>query len=147
VLKYDQPLAATATPTPTATGATPTPTRTATASSTPTASSTSTSSSTASATTSRTPTPTATATSTATQTATQTPTPTATPTQLPINLVHPQNVSFGTATIVGKTSKPKKISLKNSSSKSSHLSAMIQMETATPPFAVKIAMPQDTGAG
>jgi hypothetical protein len=52
-------------------------------------------------------------------------------------LNHPENVSFGTATIVGKTSKPKKISLKNSSSKSSHLSAIIQMETATAPFAVK----------
>jgi sugar lactone lactonase YvrE len=139
VLKYDQPLAATATPTPTATatGPTPTATRTATASATPTASATSTSSSTASSTASRTPTPTATATATASQTATQTMTPTATPTQLPIILGHPTSVSFGTGTVVGKTSKPKKISLKNTSSKSSHLSAIIQMETATPPFAVK----------
>jgi sugar lactone lactonase YvrE len=137
VLKYDQPLAATATPTPTATasGPTPTATRTATPSATPTASSTATA--TASSSASRTPTPTVTATGTTSQTATQTPTPTATPTQLPINLNHPQNVSFGAATVIGKTSKPKKISLKNSSSKSSHLSAIIQMETATLPFAVK----------
>ena len=46
-------------------------------------------------------------------------------------------VSFGTGTTVGKTSKAKKIAIKNSSSKSSHLSAIIQMETVTPPFAVK----------
>jgi hypothetical protein len=135
ILKYDQPLAATptATPTATSTGATPTPTGT----STPTATTTATSTSTGSSTPSKTPTPTATATATATQTPTQTATPTATPTQLPINLIHPQMVSFGTGTTVGKTSKAKKIAIKNSSSKSSHLSAIIQMETVTPPFAVK----------
>ena len=135
LLKYDQPLAATptATPTATSTGATPTPTGT----STPTATATATSTSTGSSTPSKTPTPTATATATATQTPTQTATPTATPTQLPINLIHPQTVSFGTGTTVGKTSKAKKVAIKNSSSKSSHLSAIIQMETAAPPFAVK----------
>ena len=135
ILKYDQPLIATptATPTATSTGATPTPTGTVTPTTTATATSTSTGSSTAS----RTPTATATATATATRTATQTATPTATPSPLPINLTHPSTVSFGTGTTVGKTSKAKKITLKNASSKNSHLSAIIQMETVAPPFAVK----------
>jgi sugar lactone lactonase YvrE len=129
VLWFDQPLAATPTPTPTATatGRTPTATPTATASSSP------------SSTSSRTPTATATPSATASPspTATQTPTPTPTPTGVPITLAYPQNVSFGTSTLVGKTSKPAKVSLKNSNSKKSHLSAVIMMETATAPFAVK----------
>ena len=146
IVKYDQPLAAspTATPTATSTAATPTPTATGTA--TPTASATATSTSTGSSTPSltptpsitptpsRTPTPTATATATVTPTPTRTTTPTATPTQ---NITFPQTVSFGTSSTIGKPSKPKKLAIKNASSKSSHVSTMILSESATAPFAVK----------
>ena len=71
------------------------------------------------------------------RTATQTATPTATPSPLPINLIHPQTVSFGTGTTVGKTSKAKKVRSRTRAARSSHLSAIIQMETVAPPFAVK----------
>lgn len=54
----------------------------------------------------------------------------------PADLVIGQT-DFETGTTVGKTSKAKKITLKNASSKNSHLSAIIQMETVAPPFAVK----------
>jgi len=134
ILKYDQPLLTPATPTPTATSTAATPTATATATATSTATSTATGSSTPS----RTPTPTATA--TATQTATRTATPTSTPSAMPSVSVSPPSVAFGTTTLVGKTSKPKKISIKNASSKKSRTSVIVQMETVTPPgsaFALK----------
>jgi sugar lactone lactonase YvrE len=134
VLKYDRPLLAPPSPTPTATSTAATPTATATA----TATSSATSTATASSTPSRTPTPTATA--TATQTATATATPTPTPTAMPSVSVSPPSVSFGTATLVGKTSKPKKISIKNSSSKKSRIAVIVQSETVSPPgsaFALK----------
>jgi hypothetical protein len=133
--------------------ATPTATRTATptasATGTPTASPTGgtpTASATATATMTRTPTPsaatgtptaTATATSTATSTTTATGTPTATPTPgLGKLTFSPKSVQFGKTT-VGKTSKAKKVKIKNASSKSSKITVTITGETAAAPFAVK----------
>jgi hypothetical protein len=46
-------------------------------------------------------------------------------------------VSFGSKTKVGKTSKAKKVTIKNISSKSSKISVMISGETTAAPFAVK----------
>jgi hypothetical protein len=46
-------------------------------------------------------------------------------------------VSFGSKDKVGKTSKAKKVTIKNTSSKSSKLSVMITGETTSAPFAVK----------
>ena len=132
ILKYDQPLLTPPSPTPTATSTALTPTATATA----TPSKTATATPTMTQTPHGTPTPTATATGTATQSATPSTTPTATPTQVPINLLHPSMVSFGALTPVGKTSKPKTIAIKNASSKSSRLTAIIQMETVSPPGGV-----------
>ncbi|MGA9720942.1 MAG: choice-of-anchor D domain-containing protein [Candidatus Binatus sp.] len=120
----------TASATPTATssgGGTPTPTPTATptsgGSATPTATATRTA--------------TATATATASATATLTATPTSTPTSEPGTMtIKPSSVAFGTKDTVGKASKPKKLTIKNTSSKSSKISVMISGETAAPPFAV-----------
>lgn len=106
------PAGGTPTPTATATGATPTPTATATGT-TPTA------------------TPTATATATATQTATATPTPVGTLSFKPLSL------NFGNGTPMGKTSKAKKLTIKNISSKSSRISVMVTGESAPLPFLVK----------
>ena len=98
----------TATPTPTATSATSTPTATAT----PTA-------------TSATPTPTATA------------TPTSTPTPSTAKLViSPKSLNFGKSTVVGKTSKPKKVTIKNASSKKSGITVRITGESPVAPFTV-----------
>ncbi|MGC1399114.1 choice-of-anchor D domain-containing protein [Candidatus Binatus sp.] len=145
---------ATSTPTstPTSTGsrtATPTatPTRTATTTATPTATSTSTSSRTATPTATATRTATATATSTATttatatRTATPTPTVTATPTGTPTPegtlSFNPDPVSFGDKDVVNKTSKAKKITIKNTSPKKSKIDIMVNGETTDSPFAVK----------
>jgi hypothetical protein len=49
----------------------------------------------------------------------------------------PNPVNFGSKTKVGKTSKAKKVTIKNTSSKSSHISVMITGETTSAPFAVK----------
>jgi hypothetical protein len=46
-------------------------------------------------------------------------------------------VSFGNGTSSGKTSKPKTVTIKNTSSKSSKISVSITGETTSPPFAVK----------
>ncbi|MGA9723442.1 MAG: choice-of-anchor D domain-containing protein, partial [Candidatus Binatus sp.] len=50
----------------------------------------------------------------------------------------PSSVSFGTKDTVGKASKPKKVTIKNTSSKKSKISVMIFGETTTAgtPFAV-----------
>lgn len=140
VLWFDQPLTATPTPTPTATStaATPTATPTATKTSTATATATSTSSHTATptATATRTATATATHTQTPTATATATPTPTATATPFPPQVI-PPTLSFGTTTAVGKTSKPKTLSIKNTAKKKGPL-LTIQMQSVTPgAFAIK----------
>lgn len=50
--------------------------------------------------------------------------------------IKPSSVAFGTKDTVGKASKPKKLTIKNTSSKSSKISVMISGETAAPPFAV-----------
>jgi sugar lactone lactonase YvrE len=144
ILKYDQPLSVLATPTPSATSTAATPTATATHTATPTATSTATATSTSTATASSgTPTPTATATATATRTATATATatPSATPTGTPAPLppsLSPPTLAFGTKTIVGKTSKPKTLVIKNLGKKKTGLPLTIQMETMTPgAFAIK----------
>ena len=117
------------------------PTPTATASATRTATPT------ASATGSIGATPTATATATATRTATPTPTatgvtptatPTATPTPVGMVSVSPSSLNFGTKTAVGKTSKPKTVTIKNDGNKKGGLPVTIEMESASPSvFAVK----------
>jgi hypothetical protein len=134
---------ATATRTATATatiGSTATPTATATATKTATATATGSSTPTATATGTRTATPTATATGsatpTATATATQTATPTATPTPVGTLSFKPDPVNFGSVKM-GK-SKTKKVTIKNSDSKSSKISVMVTgEETSGPPFAIK----------
>jgi len=136
---------ATSTATATTTGSsTPTATRTATptATATSTATATTTSSPKASPSPSATPTATATATATATSTATATATATTTPTATPTPgagklTFSPKSLNFGKTTTVLKTSKPKKVKIKNASSKSSKIIVMIEGETAAPPFAVK----------
>jgi hypothetical protein len=121
---------ATGTPTASPTGGTPTVTATATATMTRTATTTPTGGT-------PTPTPTATATATSTSTTTATGTPTATPTPgLGKLTFSPKSVQFGKTT-VGKTSKPKKVKIKNASSKSSKITVTITGETAAAPFAVK----------
>jgi predicted outer membrane repeat protein len=137
---------ATATPTKTATptaSATATPTmtatRTATATASPTATPTRTATPTASATLTQTPTPTASATptSTATPTASATATPTSTPTPVAGTLsFKPDPLNFGNSIKAGK-SKTKKVTIKNTSFKSSKVSVMITGESATTPFAIK----------
>ena len=133
---------ATATATATSTGGTPTisatPTHTATASITPSPSKTATATATVTTTTTPSPTstgasPTPTATATATMTITPSPTPTPGIGKLSFS---PKSVQFG-KTAVGKTSKPKKVKIKNASSKKSKISVMITGETTDPPFAVK----------
>ncbi|MFZ2062562.1 MAG: SBBP repeat-containing protein [Candidatus Binatus sp.] len=102
--------------------------------STPTATSTSATS---------TATPTATATSgtptvTATPTTTATATPTASPTPEPGTIaISPSSINFGDKTAEGKTSKPVKVTIKNTDSKSSKISVMVESEVPTAPFALK----------
>ena len=129
----------TATPTATATSGTPTVTATATATRTvtPTATATSgtptvTATATATASATRTATPTATATATATFTPTSTPTP-----GVGTVSFNPPQLNFGNSTAMGKTSKVKKVKIKNSSSKASKIMVTISGETAAAPFAVK----------
>ncbi len=148
VLWFDKPLAASPTATPTATSTAATPTATATATSTSSHTATPTATATATSTSSHTATPTATATRTATATATNTPTPTstttATPTPTPTGTatplppqVIPPTLAFGTTTPVGKTSKPKKLTIKNTAKKKGP-SLTIQMQSVTPgAFAIK----------
>jgi sugar lactone lactonase YvrE len=127
VLKYDQPLlAVTATPTATPAG-TPTATATATATATPTAIATSTGG-----------TPTATPTPTPTATA-ATPTPTATPTPISEKLtISPSSLAFGKTVVVGTTSAPKTVTIKNAGKKRTGLAVSIESESASPPvFAVE----------
>ncbi len=101
--------------------ATPTPTATATA--TPTATST-------------VATPTATA--TATRTATPTATPTATQTPVGMVLVSPSSLNFGAKTTVGKTSKFKRVTIKNNGNRKTGVPVNVEMESASPSvFAVK----------
>jgi hypothetical protein len=138
VVEFGAPTTSTATATATSTSShTATPTATPTSTATPTATSTS----------SHTATPTATATNTATATTTRTPTPTATGTATPTPTataspfppkVIPPELSFGTTTLVGKTSKPKTLRLENPAKKKGP-SLTIQMETVSPPgvFALK----------
>lgn len=137
---------ATPTPTTTSTSGTPTPTATATKTATPTATATSTNSATATATrtatatatATRTATATATATTTATATATATGTPTSTPTPgVGTVSFNPTQLNSGNSTAMGKTSKVKKVKIKNSSSKTSKIDVTISGETAAAPFAVK----------
>src|SRR5215469_12772298 len=140
VLEYDKPLVLGPTPTATvtATPATPTATATATATASATATTSATATPTATATSTGSATPTATATATATPTATATATPTATPTPILGTLsFKPTSLNFGTGTKVGKASKAKKITIKNTSSKSSKLSVSVTSESATTPFAIK----------
>ena len=156
VAKLDLPLAPTPSPTPKPTPSpSPSPTLTPSATvtptpSTPTASATRTATATASSTSSRTATPTATATSTSSRTATPTATatatagtitatPTATPTQVPAKLnIGPQSLAFGQKVTVGKTSKPKTITIKNAGQKKTGLAVNVEMEIASPStFAVK----------
>ena len=102
---------------------TPTPTATATATQTATATATSTAI------------PTATATATATRTATQTPTATPTPGTLSIS---PSSLNFGDKTAVGKPSKAKSVTIKNSGKKKVGAAVSVEMETAAPSvFTVK----------
>lgn len=146
---------ATPTATATATGATATATatatKTATATATGTIASTGTPTATATATRTATPTstsgtPTATATATATATRTATPTATATATQTatatptPVGMVSvsPSTINFGTSTTENKTSKPKKVTIKNIDSKSSKISVTIEGEMPSgAPFGIK----------
>ena len=124
---------ATATATATSTSGTPTATATATKTATATATATSTG-----GTPTATATATRTATATATSTATATPTPTSTPTPgLGKLTFSPKSLNFGKTTTVGKTSKAKKIKIKNASSKKSKISVTITGETTGAPFAVK----------
>ena len=116
VVEFGAPTTSTATPSATATA-----TRTATATSTVTATATGA------------PTPTATATSTSTMT--PTPSPTATP-ALPPQVI-PPTLSFGTTTVVGKSSKPKALKIKSVAKKKGP-PLTIEMETVSPgAFAVK----------
>ena len=118
VVEFGAPTTSTATPSATATA-----TRTATATSTVTATGTAA------------PTATATATATSSSTMTATPSPTATPPVPP--QVIPPVLSFGTSTIVGKSSKPKALKIKNAAKKKGP-PLTIQMETVSSgAFAVK----------
>ena len=130
----------TATPTASATPTGGTPTATATATATSTASATATATRTATPTASATPTgstPTATVTATATATTTATLTPTSTPTPSTAKLViSPKSLNFGKSTVVGKTSKPKKVTIKNGSSKKSGITVRITGESPVAPFTV-----------
>ena len=118
----------------TTSSATATATKTATATTTATA----TGSRTATATATRTATATATATRTATATATATGTPTSTPTPgIGTLSLTPDPVVFGSKNKVGKTTKPKKVTIKNTSSKKSKIKVMITGETTSAPFKVK----------
>ncbi len=119
----------------------PTPTPTSSPSSTPTGSVTVTATPTSTATATITATATATATSTI---ATTTATPTATPTQItePLN-VGPQSLAFGQKVTVGKTSKPKTVTIKNAGKKKTGIAVNVEMETVSPSmFVVKSACKQ-----
>jgi centrosomal CEP192-like protein/beta-propeller repeat-containing protein len=134
---------ATQTPSPTASATatgtkTPTPTATATATVTVTATPTSTATATPTKTATATVTATSTATATPTATATATATPTPTPTPVGMVSVSPSSLNFGTKTSVGKTSKPKKITIKNDGAKKTGMPVMVEVESASPSvFAVK----------
>ena len=120
VVEFGAPTSSTATPSATAT-ATPKATATSTVTATATGAST--------------PTPTATATSTSTSTMTPTPSPTATAPFPP--QVIPPTLSFGTTTVVGKSSKPKALKIKNVAKKKGP-PLTIQMESVSSgAFAVK----------
>jgi sugar lactone lactonase YvrE len=135
-----------ATPTRTAT-ATSTATHSATSTATPTATSTRTATATSTATATGTAiptatatgaTPTATATRTATATASQTPTATPTPNGIGTVTVTPTSLNFGDNTEVGKTSKPKSVTIENVGKKKIGSSVTITMESASPSvFAIK----------
>jgi hypothetical protein len=132
---------ATATATATSTSgtktATATPTRTATATATATKTATPSPSPTSGT---RTATATPTRTATATRTATVTPTPTASPTPGIGTLdIHPKALDFGDKTVEGKTSKAKKVTLKNVSSKKSKADVIIDGESTGLPFEIKKA--------
>jgi Abnormal spindle-like microcephaly-assoc'd, ASPM-SPD-2-Hydin len=102
---------------------TPSPTATATATGVPTATPTATA------------TMTAIATPTATRTATQTPTATATPGTVSIS---PSSLNFGNKTAVGKPSKAKSVTIKNTGKKKVGAAVSVTMETAAPSvFTVK----------
>jgi hypothetical protein len=94
---------------------------------------------TATATMTSTPTPSATATgATPTATGTASPTPTATPTPVGMVSVSPSSVDFGAKTTVGKTSKPKTVTIKNDGNKNTGVPVTIESESASPSvFAVK----------
>ena len=130
LLAYAQPLGV-ATPTATATAtAMPTSTATATSTKTVTATATSTSSSTAM--------PTATATATPTATATATSAPTATPTPVPASLkVSPKRLRFP-STLMGITSKPRKVKLVNAAKQ--NVPILIEGAVATTPFNIDTAL-------
>jgi photosystem II stability/assembly factor-like uncharacterized protein len=115
----------------------------ATATPTPTATATPTASATATATASVTPTATATA------TATPTATPTATATPIPEKLtISPASLSFGKTVIVGNTSKPKTVTIKNAGKKKTGLTVSIESESASPPaFAVTSQCDQTLAPG
>ena len=119
VLVFTSPLVV---PSPTATA-----TRTATLTATPTATPSATATPTPTATNGGGPTPTPTATSTGG-------TPTATPTPSTAKLViSPKSLNFGKSTVAGKTSKPKKVTIKNASKKKTGLVVYIEAEVAAPP--------------
>jgi len=111
-----------------------TPTATATATKTATPTGTATPSRTATPTATSTATPTATATATSTATAT----PTATPTPISEKLTFsPSSLAFGKTVVVGTTSAPKTVTIKNAGTKKTGLAVSIESESASPPFAVK----------
>ncbi len=101
------------------------------------------------------PTPTATktatptATKTATPTATATATPTATPTPISEKLTfRPASLSFGKTVTVGKTSKPKTVTIKNAGSKKTGLAVNIESESVLPAtFAVTSQCKQTLAPG
>jgi hypothetical protein len=129
---------ATSTATPSATP-TPTATAIATTTSTPTATTTATAMPTLTATTTATATPTATTTATATPTPTATATPSATSTPISGKLtISPHSLAFGSKVIVGMSSKPKTVKIKNTGSGKTALAVTIEMESTSPSaFAMK----------
>jgi hypothetical protein len=136
-------------PTPSVT-ATPTISATPTVSATPTPSVTATPTVSATPTISATPTATITATptATATSTATATATPTATPTPVGMVSVSPSLLNFGTKTTVGKTSKAKTVTIKNTGAKKTGLPVNVEMESAAPSvFALKSQCKKTLPAG
>ena len=149
----------TATATASATGSrTATATATATRTATPTASATGSSTATPTATASATRTATATAsatgssgaTPTATATATRTATATPTATETPVGTVSisPSSLNFGDKTAVGKPSKAKHVTIKNSGNKKTGAAVSVTMESAAPSvFTVKSQCDKTLGPG